>query len=851
MKPDRWKKIEEVCFEAMGLEDKERESYIISACGEDGELLSEVRSLLQQSESEIFSIPLVSVASSFVFSNDQSTGDRSIGPYQLIREIASGGMGQVFLAIRNDDEFKRFVALKLIRKELIDEDILNRFYAERQILASLNHPYISKLFDGGTTSDDVPWFAMEYVEGEPITDYIKRSAFSLPERIELFIKVCSAVQYAHQNLIIHRDLKPQNILITPNGDPKLLDFGIAKLINREQKTPFTRYQNSLMTPEYASPEQVSHDPVTTVADVYALGVLLYQLLTGSLPYEFKKRSPVEIEKTITRQIPDLPSVKAQNRALQGDLDSVIMKALKKEPAERYASVEQLSGDLKRYLANQTVLARKDTFFYKSKKFISRNKWSVAVSAAIALLILSFSVVTFIQSKTIQARAIEAERERDRAEQVSGFLTDLFQLVSPDQAQDNALSAVELLNRGAKKVEEEFSDQPLDQANLFLVLSDVYETLGSFDEALVYAKKANTILSDVHKGSHPDVAKSLNSIGWLLRQNAEYEKADSFLTSALTMRKLLYGNNHLDVARSLNDLAVLRQSRGDYASTDTLLKEAIEIRRAISGKESEATGVLLSNYAALKYGLGEFQEAENLMSESLEIMRATVGDSDMQTANVMSNLAAIMMVQQNMDGAIKYYNQALEVRLKILGEGHPDLASSYAHLGNIYRSTEQYALAEELLVKAYHIRFENLGTKNELTVDSKRLLGLLYDAKGETEKAEQHYLDAIEGYRIFTSTGNAEMAETLQNLGSLYLNTGNPESAETALREAFEMRSKIMGEEHSLTIESMISLGACLFQNGKEEESIELLEAGIRYLDTPGKDDPDLRKMAENTLAGNI
>ncbi|MFN1836053.1 tetratricopeptide repeat protein [Balneola sp. MJW-20] len=849
MDPARWTKIETICDEALKLEAEERETYLLNSCGEDKALLSEIRSLLDQSETELLSRPLVHLESSLIFSDEESSKEKMIGPYRLIREIASGGMGKVFLAVRNDEQFERFVALKVIRKELVNESILQRFYEERQILASLNHPNIGRLFDGGTTEEGVPWFAMEYVEGIPITQFLNQNRYGTEKKIELFLKVCSAVQYAHQNLIIHRDLKPENILITASGDPKLLDFGIAKLTGAEQKPGQTQYQNRIMTPEYASPEQVRHDNITTASDVYALGVLLYQLLTDTLPYEFVKRSPAEIERTICNTIPPLPSTRANNKALKGDLDCVILKALKKDPADRYASVEQLSADLNRYLKDRPVLAQKDSLVYQTRKFVSRNKWSVTVSAVIGLLIITFATVTMIQSQTIQERAVEAERERDRAEQVSGFLTNLFELVSPDQAQNNALSAVELLQRGAERVDTEFRDQPAQQANLYLVISDVYETLGSFDEALIHAEKAFSLLEDLHGSNHPEIARALNSMGWLYRQKADFEKADSLLTAALNMRKTIYGTDHLDVARSLNDLAVLKQSRGDYAATDSLLKQAIEIRRTISGDQNEAVGVLLSNYAALKYGLGDFVAAEQLMSESLDVMLITAGNSDMQTANVMSNLAAIMMVQQKMDGAIKYYQQALEVRLRILGEDHPDIASSYAHLGNLYRGTGQVDLSEELLLKAYDIRERVLGTEHELTVDSRRLLGLLYSAKGDVDKAKGYYTDAISGYRSTSSGGNTEMSETLHNLGKLYLSTDDPAAAENPLREAYDMRKKIFGDDHNLTIDSMIYLGVCLAQLDKTSESRTLLSSGLEKLNKPEKDQPELRQLAEKTLQG--
>ena len=848
MNPDKWKKIEIICFEAMDLSGEKLDTYLLEACGNDKEILQEVRSLLEQSDSEPSIQPFVTSPSSFIFSDRSDVSERFIGPYRLIRELASGGMGQVFLAMRDDDQYKRFVALKVIRKDLVDQRILDRFYEERKILASLNHRYIARLFGGGTDDNGVPWFAMEYVDGETITAYAERRNLSINELIELFLKVCSAVQYAHQNLVIHRDLKPENILIGSDGDPKLLDFGIAKLLSREPIDGQTQYQNRIMTPEYASPEQVSHEPVSTVSDVYSLGVLLYRLTTGVLPYTFEKKSPASIEKTVCDTIPELPSRKSGNNLLKGDLDSIIMKALKKDPAERYASAEQLANDLTRYLQNRPVTAGKDSLLYRARKFTIRNRWSVAVSAAIVLLVLSFSMITLIQSRTIQERAIEAEQQRDRAEQVSSFLTDLFNSVNPDEAEDNALSAIDLLNRGAERVDNELSDQPDLQANLYQVISDVYEKLGLYNQSLDLAGKAYRANTSLYGAVHPETARSLNAMGWLHRQKADYETADSLLTEALSMRRTLFGDIHPDVARSLNDLAVLKQSVGDYAAADSLLLESITIRQSLPDSPREALGVALSNHAALKYGLGDFEAAESQMKEALAIFMETAGPRDMRTANVLSNLGAILMTVNKMDEAVVYYEQALDARSTLLSPDHPDIASSYAHLGNLYRRTGDLESAENALLQALTLRKTSLGENHQLTFDTKRLLGLLYDTMENFSQAELYYTEAANGFRQQNPMGHGEMAETLHNLGSLYLHNNSPEAAEPHLREALEMRSRILGTAHALTLSTQVNLGICAAELGDSFRSRELLESAIIHLNESGMNAPELRNLAMNTLS---
>ena len=385
-----------------------------------------------------------------------------IGPYKLIRKIGQGGMGAVYLASRDDDEYKKRVAIKLVKRGMDSEEVLNRFRHERQILASLDHPNIARLLDGGTTEDGLPYFVMEYIEGTPVDTYCDERRLSINERLNLFRKVCSAISYAHQNLVVHRDIKPGNILVTSNGEPKLLDFGIAKLLNPElyaQTILTTALSTRLMTPDYASPEQVRGRKITTATDIYSLGVVLYELLTGHRPYRIKSYTQEEIERIICRETIEKPSTAinrvvtgkdgAQQTAitpeivsetregqpeklrkrLAGDLDNIVLMAMRKEPERRYVSAEQFSEDIRRHLEGLPVIARKDTFAYRASKFIRRNK--IGVAAAAAFLILAVTATALIINQSIRA-----SRERDKAQQVSRFLVELFNVSDPGEARGN-------------------------------------------------------------------------------------------------------------------------------------------------------------------------------------------------------------------------------------------------------------------------------------------------------------------------------------------------------------------------------------------------------------------------------
>lgn len=852
MDSKRWEKIETVCIKAMGLEGEARTTYLKNACAGDQKLLDEVTGLLEQQHTDWLQEPLVQMQSSYIFLEDESLTDQVIGPYRIIKTIAEGGMGRVYLAVRNDDQFERFVALKVIRKGLISDDVLSRFYSERQILASLNHPHIARLYDGGTSEDAIPWFAMEYIEGQPITEYCNQNNLSVDAKIGLFLKVCSAVQSAHQNLVIHRDLKPANILITPDGTPKLLDFGIAKLMDMEQQSGQTLYQKRIMTPEYASPEQVRNGPVSTLSDVYTLGILLYELLTGTLPYSFEARTAAAIEEMVCNTLPVLPSKISGEKNLKGDLDSVILKALEKNPNNRYSAVEQLADDLRRFRQSLPVLAQKVSFKYRSRKFLTRHKWGASIATAIAILLISFAGVTFMQSKAIEARAVEAERQRDRAEGVSEFLIGLFESVDPSKAEDDSLTAIALLHRGANRVENELSGQPQVQANLYNVISDVYESLGMYEVGLELVQKAYDIQTKLYEGKHADIAYSLNAMGWLHFKIGDYTKAESLLKVALVMRRNLYEGPHLDISRSLNDLAVLKQAMDDFAATDTLLQEAIDIRKKLAGEQDQSVAVASFNYGALKYKLGDFAAAEKWVREAVNIFLLSLGEKDIRTANAMSGLASIILARdadKNMDEAEGLYRKALAIRIQLFGEEHPHVALSYTSLGNLLRHKHEFSEAEAMLLKALGLN-KNLYDEGHISIaESKLYVGLLYEEMKNYTEAIKYYSEALIIYRDKFPNGHTRTADLLNYLGRIHMAAKKYDKAEPRLRNAFDLRKQLLGSNDARTISSIIKLGICLAKQGDVAEAKLLLVSGLEALKNSGDESEKLKSLAERTLAG--
>ncbi|MBL8167376.1 MAG: protein kinase [Acidobacteria bacterium] len=420
MTPERWQRVEELFQTVIEQPNAAREAYLTRACGGDEELRREVLSLLAHEVADTFlQDPIKTAAASLSAEpRDELIGQR-IGAYRVTSLLGRGGMGEVYAAVRADQQFEQQVAIKIIRRGMDSEFIRERFLRERQILAQLEHPFIARLLDGGTTPDGLPYFVMEFVAGEPITSYCQQRQLGVREKLHLFRQVCAAVQHAHQKLVVHRDLKPGNILVTSDGTPKLLDFGIAKLLSPEAgQARDTRTDTALrlMTPDYASPEQARGLPVTTATDVYSLGVVLYELLTDCRPHQFKTFAPAEIERAICETLPLSPSNVVQQtgrqtklaRQLHGDLDNIILMALRKEPERRYTSVEQLSEDVQRYLTGMPVVARADTFAYRASKFVGRHAWAVAAAALVLLSLLGGIVATTRAARIAQAERLRAE-----------------------------------------------------------------------------------------------------------------------------------------------------------------------------------------------------------------------------------------------------------------------------------------------------------------------------------------------------------------------------------------------------------------------------------------------------------
>jgi len=857
---------------AAGRPAGERGEFLDAHCGDDPELRAEVGRLLEADEraGTFIERSVEAVAS-------ELCSGRSIGPYRLIRQLGRGGMSSVYLAVRADAQFRKRVAIKLVRRGMDTDDILRRFRNERQILASLDHPNIAKLLDGGTTDDGLPFFVMDYIEGEPIDTYCDQQQLSIAQRLALLRAVCSAVHYAHRNLVVHRDLKPGNVLVTPDAVPKLLDFGIAKLLNpelTESSLAPTGRMLRLMTPSYASPEQITGGAITTASDIYSLGVLLYELLTGRHPYRVQG-APEEIERVICTQRPDRPSTivirevppeaagdegsvptpsgvlsrargaspEQLRRALRGDLDTIVLMALRKEPSRRYGSVEQLAEDLDRHLAGRPVIARKDTVGYRAGKFVGRHRLGVAAAVASLGLIFALLVTLAVQSARVSHERDRATRERDRATRVAAMLNELFEIADPGEVRGNSITARELLDRGAEQIRQ-LEDEP-ETAMLLDTLARLYEELGLYGRSIPLLERSLMIYRRAYGDLSKETAEALNHLGRVQALKGEFAAAEPRFREALTIRRRIFPPDHPEVLNSINNLALILHDLGDYSRAAPLYEEGLTIERRLRENQEDKELFLLGNRALMHYDMGQYREAEDLYREVLEARRQALGPEHEITARALDNLGMTLHARGRYEEAEKLLREGLDIRLRVLGEKHPDLARSRTNLGRLLCDRGEPEEAEPLLRQALEQRLVLMGDQHPEVAASLEGLAACYVARGEPAEAERLYQRALAIYRASLPDQHPVTTETLLALGRLAEERDACAEAELLLREALTTRSRKLPAHSWQLAEARGALGGCLASLGRPDEARPLLAGSAAPLVAQlGAEHPRARRALE-------
>jgi eukaryotic-like serine/threonine-protein kinase len=739
-------------------------------------------------------------------------GDR-IGPYRVLRTLGTGGMGEVYLAERADAQFEQQVAIKVVHGGALAVAMHSRLKLERQILAQLDHPNIAHLLDGGALPDGSAYIVMEYVDGVAIDIFCDSNRADIAARLRLFQAVCAAVHYAHQNLIVHRDLKPSNILVTAAGVPKLLDFGIAKLLDDRQAArhtlAVTQADIRIMTPDHASPEQVRGQAITTSSDVYVLGVLLYKLLCGNSPFFISSMRLSEIERAICEKDPLPPSEtlggdesaesssiaaarattpRRLKRGLAGDLDNIVLMAMRKEPERRYGSAEQLAGDIQRHLDGKPVIARRDTVSYRTSKFVKRHWLPVSAAAAASFMIVAFSITTYVQSVRIAAERDRvaqqrevAERERARAEEVSSFLVNLFKLSDPGENRGNQVTAREILDSGAKRLQAGLQDQPATKAALLSTVGSVYDSLGQFQDALPLLDESLQLQAQAHDGSRVD---------------------------------------------TLLELGRARIGAGDLRAAEAPLQEALRLAQHDAGAVSIATGHALWSLGMLRFERGQTSEAKDLYIRSLDILEKTRAPQ-IDMAAVLSDLAKVYVLEQQWLLAKQTHERALDIDRRVLGDDHPRIAFRLQNLAIVAQNMGDLKLAEALYLDALQRQEHAYGGRHPEIAITKGNYGLLLQREGRLSEAEPLLRSALDIRLSLYGPGHFMVGYYRVSLAILLHDKGDLAGSENEFRQALDIYDRSLPVNHQYRAALLMHFARLLVDRNKSSEALAKSEESIK------------------------
>lgn len=794
----RWDRVHRLFGDVLELPPEERDAYLARECSEDEDLRSEVLSLLHaaQASDDYFGdladragLTLSSETSEASDSHSDGTGepeDRArelvgerIGQYRIIEWLGRGGSASVYLAERDGDGFTQRVALKVVRRRLKDRILEDRSAEERRILARLEHRSIARLIDGGVTPDGFPFYAMEFVEGSDVLSHCDELQLGLAERLRLFLEVCAPVQFAHERLVIHNDLKPSNIFVTPDGHVKLLDFGVARLVDPDGEG--SGQAGLWFTPAYASPEQVRREPAGTPSDVYSLGVLLYVLLTGRRPYRFGSTHRDEIVRTVGEVVPALPSEAAPDPGpLRGDLDAIVMKALAKDASDRYTTVEQLVTDIERYLAHEPVSSVPLTAGYRFHKFLRRNRGTVTAATIVAITIVAGVGATLWQAARATEAAAAAAEEAEKAQRVADLMTDLFRLSDPQETLGDTVTARDLLDRGTERILTEFGDQPVVQADLLTEVARVYNNLGA------------------------------------------YSDAEPLVQRAIDLRVEEFGRRSPEVSEGLYNMGVLRANLSDPNGAIELLAEAVDIRDSLVEGPDSLTIQARSTLAWSLRETGSNDRAAELFTVALAEQRSLDPDSH-QIADLMFGQASSFHDDGMLEAADSVFS---EVLANIDPEARPDpnAVSALRRVGMVRRLREQYHEADPILRTAVDMGARLYGPEHGLVLNAQQEYLANQIGLGRWAEAESGYRDALETSMATLGEGHELTARIQEGLAlSLEFQGRYAEAVDLQKASLLEKVLRHQDRDHPGVVASLVAVGRILALNGDQREALEYLD----------------------------
>lgn len=905
MESDRWQQIERLYHAALALPQTRRAAFLEQACGGDASLVREVESLLAQSEEadsflEAPAMELEAKALAAAAATEPGlvrlggTSVRSlpetIGRYHVLSLLGQGGMGSVYEA--EQDQPRRVVALKVIKPGFCTPEGLRRFAHESHALGRLQHPGIAQIYEAGTADTGFgpqPYFAMELIRGHSLLEHAEANRLSSRQRLELMARVCDAVHHAHQRGLIHRDLKPGNILVDKAGQPKILDFGVARITGNEAEgTRLTDAGQIVGTLTYMSPEQVLADPdeLDFRSDVYSLGVILYELLSGRLPYNVSHRKLLEAVRTIQEDEPT--SLSSVSRIYRGDIETIVGKALEKDKTRRYGSAADLAADIHRYLGDEPIAARPPSAGYQLRKFARRHRALVGGMAAVFVVLVAGIVASTSQAiranragelaRAERDRATAAEqsatrqrdlalsaeqaatRERNRAlaekqraddeaataKAVNNFLQqDLLAQASankqarPGSRSDPDLKVRTALERAAAGIQGKFAKQPLVEASIRETIGMTYRDLGLYGEAQPQLETALDLRRRLLGADHPDTLASMGDLAVLYRDQSKLARAEALLTEILNTQYRVLGEDKEETLESAHELAQVYNEEGKQAQAERLLTKTLAARRRVLGENHPDTVLSMNTLGSFYQERGKYGDAERLETKALAVQRRVLGEEHPETLDTMNSLALLYNTEGKYADAEPLYEESLAIKRRVLGEEHADTLLTMNNLASLYRVEAKYAQAEQLQTKAFEIQRRVLGETHEETLVSMNNLAVLYQDEGKYAQAEPLLIKSLEIRRHLSGDGHADTVRGMNNLAVLYGQEGKYSQAEPLMAEVLEIRRRTLGPEHPLTLLGMSNLAKVYQVEGKYTQAEPLctkaLEIRRRVL---GEQNPD-------------
>ena len=851
MEAERWQQIESIFQSALDCDPAVRSALLDSSCTGDPELRREVESLLASyhedgpTDSQAF-------RQGMAILEDRATLlmlDRKVGPYRIVRELGRGGMGVVYLAARADESYEKLVALKVLPRGLDGEDIVRRFRGERQILASLEHPNITRLLDGGATEDGLPYLVMEYIEGEPIDQYCSTHKLSVSDRLRLFQQVCAAVSYAHRNLVVHRDIKPSNVLVTKEGVPRLLDFGIAKLL-APGAAPGDPTMTALyaFSPEYASPEQIRGETVTTATDVYSLGVLLYRLLTGRRPYRAQAALGRALERAICEEEPERPSVAVRraaepnpgasgpssavevaegsaeklSRRLAVDLDNIVLMALRKEPQRRYVSADQFSDDISRHLNDLPVIAQPDTRNYRLSKFVRRNRTAVIAAAIVLTTLVAGLVVTLRQVHVARVQRDRARLEHAKAERMNAFLKEMISYsavngISPTHRRDATVG--DMLDAAAGRVERELGDQPEVRAEMLVTIGATYEGLANYDLANRYLRKAYDLDVGLYGADSLQTANVMYALANLCYLKGDYAGAGTWFQKALPIFRKHAQDVDVEMpllVGFLSDAAFANRALGNLDEAEALWREALTYGPRLPAENHNQAITPKTFLAQLYFTRGDIARADGLATEASSELRHW-GRDRFTLGQSLIDLGNIRRVEQRYSDAELLIQEGTNLYSQVQGPSHPNVAFGLTSLAWAYYYDGKYDLAKETARRALKI-VEPLPAGSHYRAGAYGPLGLSLCKTGKAKEAEPLLREALTSYQENTPKRSFPMAIAQGNLGECLLDQKRYAEAEPLLTESYETMKAIQVPTSPMLREAALRLASLYRALNKPEKA---------------------------------